>query len=373
MKCVIFISAMAFAVSSTHASQIADHSRADHSREDKVAVFVMTNDATHNQVLSFTRQSNGSLKASGAFETGGRGSGGTTDPLGSQGSLTLSIDHSLLFAVNAGSGTVSSFRVDGPNLQLADVKPSGGSAPVSVAQYGNLLYVLNFAGNSNVIGFTVDDGILEPIAGSQQYLTTANSGASSVAFSPDGQYLAVSEKLTNNIDIFPVLSNGTLGTVMTTKDAAAGLFDVGFAPQGTLVALHGGPTTISSFDIASGGELIALTTALPTMGNGSCWFAFTPDGSYVYASNSASGTLSGFSVSSSGLLTALPTEVAATFPTGSLNLDISISGDGKYLYALNAGTGTIGVEAIQKDGSLKLVQILPVLGASIGQNGIAAM
>jgi hypothetical protein len=38
------------------------------------------------------------------FPTGGRGSGGVTDPLGSQGSLTLSQDHSLLFAVNARNG-----------------------------------------------------------------------------------------------------------------------------------------------------------------------------------------------------------------------------------------------------------------------------
>ncbi len=368
MKYAIFLSALSFAVGLTQ-----DVQAAEGTWTPKSAVFVMTNGATSNKVLSFTRQADGTLKASGKYETGGRGSGGTTDPLGSQGSLTLSTDHSLLFAVNAGSGTVSSFRVDGPKLELADVKPTEGSAPVSVAQFGNLVYVLNFAGNSNVMGFRVDDGILYPIAGSQRYLTTSNSGASSVSFSPDGEYLAVSEKLTNNIDIYPVLPNGMLGTLVTTKDQSAGLFDVGFAPQGTLVAVHGGPTTISSFSIGSSGDLTTLTGALPTLGNGSCWFAFTPDGRYVYVANSASSSLSGFSISASGLLTALPGEVAATFPTGSVDLDIAISGDGKYLYALNAGTGTIGVEAIQQDGSLKLVQILPVLGAKIGQNGIAAL
>ena len=67
---------------------------------EKKAVFVMTNDAKENHVLSYTVQADGSLKAFGSFATGGRGSGGTTDPLGSQGSLTLSSDHSLLFAVN---------------------------------------------------------------------------------------------------------------------------------------------------------------------------------------------------------------------------------------------------------------------------------
>ncbi|MDQ2774993.1 MAG: hypothetical protein M3Y57_08755 [Acidobacteriota bacterium] len=109
------------------------------------AVFVMTNAAHKNEILSYRRQKDGTLKFYGAVETGGRGSGGTTDPLGSQGSLTLSQDHSVLLAVNAGSGDISSFLVTGPNLRLADVRPSGGSAPVAVAQWGDLVYVLNFA------------------------------------------------------------------------------------------------------------------------------------------------------------------------------------------------------------------------------------
>jgi len=67
------------------------------------AVFVMNNSASRNQIISFTRAADGSLQKDGTFATGGRGSGGVTDPLESQGSLTLSQDRSLLFAVNAGS------------------------------------------------------------------------------------------------------------------------------------------------------------------------------------------------------------------------------------------------------------------------------
>jgi hypothetical protein len=44
-----------------------------------------------------------SLQKAETCATGGRGSGGVTDPLESQGSLTLSQDRSLLFAVNAGA------------------------------------------------------------------------------------------------------------------------------------------------------------------------------------------------------------------------------------------------------------------------------
>ena len=77
------------------------------------AVFVMNNSASRNQIIAFTRAADGSLQRAGTFATGGRGSGGVTDPLESQGSLTLSQDRSLLFAVNAGSGELSVFRVHG--------------------------------------------------------------------------------------------------------------------------------------------------------------------------------------------------------------------------------------------------------------------
>jgi len=73
------------------------------------------------------------------FATGGRGSGGNNDPLESQGLLTLSQDHSLQFAVNAGSGSISVFSVHGSRLSLVDKVISGGSEPDALAQHGNLM------------------------------------------------------------------------------------------------------------------------------------------------------------------------------------------------------------------------------------------
>ena len=369
MKNVIALPAMALVLGLAQAAYAADTNSGD----TKNAVFVMTNATRHNEVLSFQRQADGSLKPYGHFPTGGRGSGGTTDPLGSQGSLTLSEDHTLLFAVNAGSGEISSFSVHGPNLRLVDVKPSGGSAPVAVAEHGNLLYVLNFAGNSNVVGFMVDDGSLHQIAGSVRYLTAANSGASSLAFSPDGHFLLVTEKLTNNIDVFPVQSDGTLGTVAVTNDSTAGLFALAFAPDGALLVLHAGAGTLSSFLVESTGGLTPLTASAPTLGKASCWFAVTPDGKFAYTSNAGSSNISGFAITGAGSLMALPGTIVASYPAGSTTLDMAISGDGKYLYTINSGTGSIGVQAIQTDGTLKLVGVVPAFGAVSGANGIAAL
>src|SRR5215469_17514019 len=120
------------------------------------AVFVMTNAADKNEIIAYKRADDGSLSDEHRFATGGRGSGGTTDPLASQGSLTLTEDHSFLLAANAGSGEISSFRAHGDRLSLVDRVPCGGSEPVAVSQHGNLVYVLNAGGSSNVVGFQFD-------------------------------------------------------------------------------------------------------------------------------------------------------------------------------------------------------------------------
>ncbi len=141
------------------------------------AVFVMTNSVKKNEVIAYRRAADGTLREEGRFATGGRGSGGNNDPLESQGSLTLSQDHSLLFAVNAGSGTVSVFKVHRSTLSLVDKVISGGSEPNAVAQHGNIVYVLNVGGSSNVVGFTLQGDKLKQIPNSSRFLSTNNSGA----------------------------------------------------------------------------------------------------------------------------------------------------------------------------------------------------
>src|SRR5262245_28506477 len=177
------------------------------------AVFVMTNDAEENTVVAYERTQYGTLQSPHRYETGGRGSGGNIDPLGSQGSLTLSDDGSLLFAANAGSGTVSVFRVFGSRLALVDRANSGGSEPNAVAQHGKLVYVLNTAASSSVVGFRLFDGKLVRIPDSRRFLSGNFANSGSVAFSPDGRFLVVAERATNSIDVFRVQADGRLSAI----------------------------------------------------------------------------------------------------------------------------------------------------------------
>jgi len=323
--------------------------------ESSGAVFIMNNSVEKNEVIAFDRLADGSLRESGRFSTEGRGSGGTTDPLESQGSLTLSQDRSLLFAVNAGSGDVTVFRVHGSTLTFADKVDSGVSEPNAIAQHGNLVYVLNVGGSSNVVGFTLDHDHLNQIHDSTRFLTTNNSEAASLSFSPNGKFLAVTERATNNIDVFAVQPDGTLSTIVVNPSVGPGAFSVFFAPNGAALVSETGAanahngSAISSYAVLANGSLAAISSSIPTLGAANCWNVTTPDGRFVYVSNAGSNNISGFSIAGNGTLTPIPGTVVGTNPSGAVNLDIAISSDGKFLYTLNSGAGTIGVFAIQNN------------------------
>lgn len=342
------------------------------------AVFVMNNSVERNEVIAFQRDADGTLRSGERFATGGRGSGGNNDPLESQGSLTLSQDRSLLFAVNAGSGEISVFRVEGSTLSLADKVSSGGSEPNAIAQHGTLVYVLNTGGSSSVVGFALNHGKLAQIPGSTSFLSTNTAGAASLAFSPDGRFLAVTERLTNSIDVFNVQPDGTLSPIVVNASAVPGAFSVSFAPNGAALVSETGPSgvpngsAISSYAVLPNGTLSPISASVPTLGAANCWNAVTPDGRFVYVSNAGSSTISGFAIAADGTLTALTGTVVGSNVAGAINLDITVSADGQFLYTLNSGNGSIGIFAIHKDGTLTSQGFVEGISARAGFNGIAA-
>jgi 6-phosphogluconolactonase len=353
---------------------------ADLQQGNAETVFVLSNDNVKNEVLTYQLGYNGQFDLRVRVATGGRGSGGTTDPLQSQGALTLSGDHNLLFAVNSASGTVSSFHlIDGLPV-LVDVQPSGGAFPVAVAEHNGTVYVLN-AGGSGAVEVLKADGLgrLHDVASSTTFLTGTNSGASSISVSPNGRWLVVIEKASNSIDLFPIHPDGTLGAVASNTSVTPGVFATSFTPNGQLVISENQPSSgsdtssISSYTINSNGSLTAISQSVPTFGNGNCWNVITPNGKWVYAENSATSTVAGFLISSSGALSAIANTIVSTLPEGATNLDIITSTDGKYLFNLLSGAGAIGVFTINSDGTLKQLGDIEGLPKTAGFNGIAAL
>ena len=100
-----------------------------------------------------------------------------------------------------------------------------------MAEHAGLVYVLNTAGSSSVVGFKLQGGKLYRIPGSLRRLSQNGANSASVAFSPDGRFLAVTERATNLIDVFHVLADGTLSSIKSNQSAGPGAFAVGFAPN----------------------------------------------------------------------------------------------------------------------------------------------
>jgi DNA-binding beta-propeller fold protein YncE len=137
------------------------------------AVFAQTNNPSGNQIVAYHRDGQGQLTQAGTYDTRGLGgmlAGSVADHLASQGSLTYDRDQGLLFAVNAGSNTVSVFKVDGDRLKLRQVVDSGGAFPVSVAVHDHVVYVLNALDGGSVQGYTLDGDRLRKRDGWQRCL-----------------------------------------------------------------------------------------------------------------------------------------------------------------------------------------------------------
>ncbi|HEX4022708.1 MAG TPA: beta-propeller fold lactonase family protein [Acidobacteriaceae bacterium] len=344
------------------------------------SVFVLSNDNVKNEVLTYQLGYDGQFALRDHTATGGRGSGGTTDPLQSQGALTLSGDHNLLFAVNSASGTVSSFHVVGGLPVLVDQESSEGAFPVAVAEHNGMVYVLNAGGSGAVAVFRADGfGRLQDVPNSTVFLTGLNSGASSISVSPNGHWLVVIEKVSNSIDVFPIRADGTLGSVVANDSVTPGVFATVFTPNGQLIISENQPSSgtdtssISSYTINTNGTLTAISHSLPTDGNGNCWNVVSPDGKRVYVDNAGTFTVAGFSIASNAALTPIASTILSTLPDGANNLDMTISSDGKYLFNLLSGTGAIGVYTINSDGTLNPLGDIEGLPKTAGFNGIAAL
>jgi hypothetical protein len=346
------------------------------------AVYVLTNQV-ENAVAVFSRTANGMLTAAGQFSTGGAGDpvaqpqDPPTDPLASQGALILNQSHQLLFAVNAGSNQISALRISQAGLDLVDVVDSGGVRPISLAVHENLLYVLNEGGTPNVTGFTVgDDGTLTPLASSTQPLIgdTAADPAE-VSFNPDGTLLVVTEKAGNRIDTYTIDDNGLASAPIENTSSGMTPFGFAFNNPGFLVvseASGGVPNAAaaSSYNAGDDGVLNVISGSVPNSQTASCWVVITNNGHSVFVSNTGSGTISNYDLTSNdGILTLINPLAADGGPDSALR-DMALNNSSHFLYVQAAGGQEVRSFRVEHDGSLTLIDTDS--GLPFGAQGIAA-
>jgi len=331
------------------------------------AVYTLTNSPAGNAVAVFDRERDGTLTPDGTFPTGGTGTG---SGLGSQGAVILSENKHELFAVNAGSNSISYFRVKHDGLEWQATVPSGGVLPISLTLHGHVLYVLNAGGAGSITGFVVKGHELLPLAGSTQPLAPGSSGPAQVSFSPNGKVLVVTEKSSSTIDTYVVGKHGVAGPPTGHASAGATPFGFDFGNHGDLLVSEASGGA-SSYDVANSGSLSPISSAVSTHQSAPCWLVASKNGRYAYTANAGSGTISGFSVGHDGTLTLLdPSGISGDLGAGSHPLDESVSEDGHFLYVFVDGTHSVGTFRIAGDGSLAFVGA--VGGLPAGAIGLAA-
>ncbi len=339
------------------------------------ALYTLTNSAAGNEVLAFGRGADGSLTSLGAFAAGGNGSG---SGLGSQGAVVLDIPARRLFAVNAGSNTIASFAVRrNGTLELIGTVPSGGTLPISLTLYGDLLYVLNGGGDGNITGFRgARSGHLTPIAGSTRPLSGSGVGPAQVQFEPAGDFVVVTEKMTNLIDVYGVDRHGVAGPPTSYPSAGQTPFGFAFAKRGVMIvseAFGGAPdaSAVSSYSVGLTTPLSAISPSVPTTETAACWIVVTGSARYTYTSNTGSGSITGYSIAADGSLTILDADGRTGITgAGSTPIDLALSRDSRYLYSTNTGNGTISAFLVRADGSLE--SIAGATGLPTGIVGLAA-
>jgi DNA-binding beta-propeller fold protein YncE len=335
------------------------------------AVFVQSDNPSGNTVVAYDRSADGSLRQAGVYRTGGLGGvldGSVVDHLASQGSLTYDRANGLLYAVNAGSDTITVFSVNGDRLVRRQVLPSFGDFPVSVAARGRLVYVLNARRGGSIQGYIRAGGALVAIpqwhrrlgldpAATPEFTNTPGE----VAFAPGGDQLVVTTKANGNaVDVFGIdrLGGPSARPVTTTLEDAVP-FAVAFDAHGDLALAEAGPNAVATFTVDKRGALHELAQA-PTGQAATCWIVNV--GGRLYVSNAGSGTVSVFD-------SAL-TPVGLT-PTRAGTVDAAASADGRYLYVQTGAAGGVDAFRIASDGTLAPVDSIIVPGAAGGE-GIAA-
>ena len=387
------------------------------------AVYTESNDQSDNEVIAYDRKKKGQLKFRESVSTGGVGSAqsvgcGPGCPILDSQYAVLWSPEGFVFAVNAGSDTITSFAdnalIKGKGgLKRKSQVSTGGDLPESIAvsPTDNVVYVLNVnTANSdgttgNIYGFTYDEkGKLKPISGSSQTLPSASppegtpggaATARGLAFDPKGRTLVVTELAAGmgagSIVTYKVSGNGSSSPGVTNPSARPFPFGAAFAPDGTLIVptienpMGAAIGSVSTYDLNSGNGSVSLIGTESSNDALPCWVATTPDGEHSFVVNTGAGAPAGptpsvarFDLSGDGALsfrglTSSPDDFAET--------DVTISIDGKYLYVLAPSVGNPTAPAshidqykVKGNGNLKSIGSTKAKDdLGIGVTGLAAI
>jgi 6-phosphogluconolactonase (cycloisomerase 2 family) len=353
-----------------------------------------------NAVIVYERLANGRLRERETVDTGGTGGRapqpGCAPPggcpiLDTQGEVV--VKRRLVFAVNAGSDTISALRQTRRGLKLVDEERSRGDFPNSLTQKGNILYVLNSHSDS-IAGFKFSRrGEMRYLRGSREDLSAPAAAPDltprQIGFDRTGRILVVTllSPLPGSIDTFRLNARKRPGEAIAHTPTTPLPFGFAFDNSNNLIMSQvsappelGMNGATATYDLNSRTGALTPIETESSQGVAPCWVVVTRDGRYTYVVNTGGGappaTVAGYRLFPSGALTFL-----GLTPENNANgdefarTDNALSRDSKYHYVLKPGimgdNSQIDMYRIEANGSLTLLGNTPANGPA-GQSGLAA-
>lgn len=327
-------------------------------------VYINDNSAPVNSVAGYDRHADGSLTAipGSPFAVGGSGTGHAD---ASQGSLERSADGRYLLAVDAGSNEISVLRIkhDG-SLKAVVGSPvaSNGVDPVSIGVHGDLVYVANAGpgsspGDTNYTGFRLNPGGHLRAISNSTYVLPNDSKPGQVLFNGDGTKLAGTRIATSEIDSFTVGRGGRLTPAPGSPYLAQafsppqgwGQLGAEFSPTSpnqlfvsdahTAAGGAAFPGLVSSFIDGNDGTLTPVGAPVANDGGASCWVEISHDGRFIFVVNTASASISSYSIGADGTLAFLQSTGPGELGAGAE--DARLSPDGRTIWVVEAGTNAV--------------------------------
>ncbi|HTW44893.1 MAG TPA: beta-propeller fold lactonase family protein [Acidobacteriaceae bacterium] len=283
------------------------------------------------------------------------------------------IDYLYVTANRQNPGQISVYRVDlesGALTQIPDSPyPSGGRNPVAevTSPNGANLYVVNHDDNT-IVEFAIGtDAKLY----AQHTYQTPGTEPDAIAINQAGTLLFVVDTYEATYSdanpgpgalvVFPIHSDGSLGSAIA--NGSLPYWPLQFAPTTVNVTANGkfvyaanantnNPTaadqrgTISAFSVGSSGALTALyssSSALPYAGVQPSASASDPTSRFLYVTDAASNEMYAYTVGSTGKLVPLTN---GPFATGVYPDGITIDPSGQYIYVANYNSNTISAYQI---------------------------
>ncbi|KAJ3371321.1 hypothetical protein HDU91_005348 [Kappamyces sp. JEL0680] len=259
----------------------------------------MTNDPASNSIIVNSINTDGTLAFVDSVCSGGRGMAGvdgnnTQGPDGLFSQDSVLVGGTNLFAVNAGSNSISHFAFDAASptkLRLVGTVSSGGEFPMALAFSAKLGMVCaaNGGAKNGIQCFTVEARGLTPVGAFQPLgivQTTPPQGplgtVSDILFNSDSSALLASVKgnppanVTGFVASFPVSRQGLGAPVRNSPRGSVAPFSMTLVPGSSSVLFTDAGVGLGVVSLDRSGKETA-SAMLPIEGQGAtCWSDFSP-------------------------------------------------------------------------------------------------